>query len=162
MPRWALVDVNAAIRETADLLAAEAHKHGVAIELDLTNPLPMVMADTIQIQQTVLNLMRNGMEAMGETDPTPHRLTIRTSTNGNKDIEVTVEDTGHGITQQTLEHIFDPFFTTKSSGLGLGLPICRSIIEAHGGHLWVTEGNQRGATFHFTLPIVGGGNDDNA
>lgn len=159
-PRWALVDANAAIRETADLLGAEAHRRGVTIKLDLADSLPMVMADTIQIQQTVLNLMRNGIEAMDENGSVPH-LTIRTSKNGSDAILVTVEDNGHGIPVETLEHIFDPFFTTKENGLGLGLPICSSIIEAHGGRLWATCDAENGTIFTFTLPIDNEGHDDN-
>ncbi len=160
-PRLALIDANAAIRETADLLGAEAHRRGVAIKLNLANPLPMVMADTIQVQQTVLNLMRNGIEAMDETVPAPPQLTIRTSKNGSDAILVTVEDNGHGIPPETLEHIFDPFFTTKESGLGLGLPICRSIVEAHGGRLWATCDAGNGTVFKFTLPIDEEGHDVN-
>ncbi len=160
-PRRALVDVNAAIRETADLLGPEAHRRGMAINLDLANPLPMVMADTIQIQQTVLNLMRNGIEAMGETGLERQHLTIRTAKNGSDAILVTVEDDGHGIPPETLEHIFDPFFTTKESGLGLGLPICRSIVEAHGGRLWATSNAEDGTIFKFSLPIDDEGQHDN-
>ncbi len=159
-PQWSLIDANAAIRETADLLGAEAHRRGVTIKLDLAESLPMVMADTIQIQQTVLNLMRNGIEAMDETGSVPH-LTIRTSKNGSDTILVTVEDNGHGIPPETLEHIFDPFFTTKESGLGLGLPICSSIIEAHGGRLWATCDAENGTIFTFTLPIDNEGHGDN-
>jgi C4-dicarboxylate-specific signal transduction histidine kinase len=160
-PRWARIDANSAIRETADLLAAEAHRRGVAIKLDLVDPLPMVMADTIQIQQTVLNLMRNGIEAMDETGSAPPHLTIRTSKNGSDAILVTVEDNGHGIPPETLEHIFDPFFTTKESGLGLGLPICRSIVEAHGGRLWATSNAEDGTIFKLSLPIDDEGHHDN-
>ncbi len=159
-PQWSLIDANAAIRETADLLGAEAHRRGVTIKLDLADSLPMVVADTIQIQQTVLNLMRNGIEAMDEIGSVPH-LTIRTSKNGGDTILVTVADNGHGIPPETLEHIFDPFFTTKENGLGLGLPICSSIIEAHGGRLWATCDAENGTIFTFTLPIDNEGHGDN-
>ncbi len=113
------------------------------------------MADTIQIQQIILNLGRNAMEAMGEGDSNPHRLTIRTSMRKDYAIEVAVQDSGHGIPPESLEKVFEPFYTTRNSGLGLGLSICRSIVENHGGRLWATSGGGNGAVFHFTLPAAG-------
>ncbi|NQV98199.1 MAG: hypothetical protein HQ483_00740 [Rhodospirillales bacterium] len=153
-PRQVRINVNAAIREIAGLLEAEAHRHHVRIALDLSNPLPKVMADTIEIQQIVLNLMRNGMEAMEEDVSAPRDLTIRTERKENNFIKVAVQDSGHGIPPEILERIFDPFYTTKLSGLGLGLSICRSIVEGHGGRLWATSDADTRTTFFFTLPIA--------
>ena len=110
------------------------------------------MADRIQLQQVFMNLMLNGIEAMKEMG-TPGKLTIRTRQDENRQLLVSVVDTGVGIQQEQAERIFDTFFTTKSRATGMGLPISRSIIESHGGHLWGTSNSGPGATFHFNLPV---------
>lgn len=148
------IDVNAAIRDVAELLRVDAREHGAAITFDLAEDLPTVVADTIQIQQVILNLAHNGMEAMSESAPDRRRLTIHTSARRQGGVEVAVRDEGHGIPPESLERVYEPFFTTKSNGLGMGLSISRSIVEAHGGRLWATSDGARGAVFRFTLPVA--------
>jgi two-component system sensor kinase FixL len=138
----------------ADLLRSDAREHGAAIKLDLAHGLPPVIADPFQIQQVILNLAHNGMEAMREGRSSSRRLTIHTSAGRDAVVETTVHDTGAGIPPETLERVFDPFFTTKATGLGMGLSISRSIIEAHGGSLWATSDSDTGTMFHFTLPAA--------
>jgi PAS domain S-box-containing protein len=145
------IDVNESIHGIADLLRVDAREQGAMIELDLADGLPPVSADLIQLQQVVLNLAHNGMEAMADCRPALRRLTIRTSAADGGMVEVAVRDAGRGIPAENLARIFDPFFTTKPSGLGMGLAISRSIVEAHGGRLWASS-DEGGAVFRFTLP----------
>ena len=148
------IDINDAIHGIGDLLRVDAHEQGATISLDLDEGLPQVWADLIQLQQVVLNLTHNGMEAMAECRSSQRQLTIQTSAVDGGAIEVAVRDTGHGIPASNLARIFDPFFSTKPSGLGMGLAISRSIIEAHGGRLWATSNAGSGTVFRFTLPGV--------
>ncbi|MFQ5953814.1 MAG: sensor histidine kinase [Kiloniellales bacterium] len=148
------IDVNEAIHGIADLLRSDAREHGAAITLNLGDPLPLVMADPVQIQQVVLNLAHNGMEAMRQVGPAQRHLTIGTSASGDGVIEVAVHDNGQGIPAEDLDRVFNPFFTTKTGGLGMGLSISRSIIEAHGGRLWATSEGETGTVFRFTLPAA--------
>ncbi len=148
------IDINDAIHGIGDLLRVDAHEQGATIGLDLAEGLPQVWADLIQLQQVVLNLTHNGMEAMAECRSSQRQLTIQTSAVDGGAIEVAVRDTGHGIPASNLARIFDPFFSTKPSGLGMGLAISRSIIEAHGGRLWATSNAGSGTVFRFTLPGV--------
>jgi signal transduction histidine kinase len=115
--------------------------------------LPPVVGDRIQIEQVMVNLMRNAFDAMRDCEPKSRRLTIRTSANGAGYVAVDVCDNGIGIPPTVINRIFDRFFTTKPNGMGMGLPISQSIIENHGGTLWVTPNPHRGSTFRFTLPI---------
>lgn len=156
------IDVNEAIRNVADLLHSDAREHGAGIELDLAAALPTVVADPFQIQQVILNLVHNGMEAMSEVCPASRHLTIHTSASGDGAVEIAVCDQGQGMPTEVLDRIFDPFFTTKSTGLGMGLSICRSIIESHGGRLWATSDSGIGTVFRFSLPIAGKSNRDDA
>lgn len=153
-PRTAVVDMNSAVREAIDLLGHELQSQGIDTELDLTVPLPSTLADKIQIQQIVLNLVRNSIEAMNGHDCTRRDLTIRTLKAADDTIEVSIRDSGHGVPAEVLENIFDSFVTTRTDGLGLGLSICRSLVEAHGGHLWVAADDRPGATFCFTMPVA--------
>ena len=147
------IDINDAIHGIGDLLRVDAHEQGATIGLDLAEGLPQVWADLIQLQQVVLNLTHNGMEAMAECRSSQRQLSIQTSAADNGAVEVAVRDTGPGIPSVNLARIFDPFFSTKPSGLGMGLAISRSIIEAHGGRLWATSNEQGiGTVFRFTLP----------
>ncbi len=148
------IDLNSAIRETAALLSGEALRHEVDVALELADDLPDVMGDTIQVQQVILNLARNSFEAMSEAGSEARRLIIRTARRDAQNIEVMVADTGPGIPEEVSEHIFLPFFTTKSGGMGMGLSICRSIIEAHGGKLAVASNGSSGTAARFTLPIA--------
>lgn len=146
------INVNETVRDVFNLLRSDAREHGVAIRLELPDNLPTVMADPIQIQQVVVNLAHNGIEAISESASTSRILTIRTSTPGNATVEVAVHNSGKAIPPEHLEHMFDPFFTTKVGGLGMGLSISRTIVEAHGGNLWATSAPKTGTVFHFTLP----------
>jgi two-component system sensor kinase FixL len=110
----------------------------------------------VQLQQVVLNLLINAFDAMKEAIATERNVKVRAKTNGGGTVEVSVRDHGTGLTSDELAKIFQPFYTTKREGLGMGLPISRSIIEAHGGRLWVENNPDRGATFYFTVPTING------
>jgi len=150
------VDVNAAIREAVGLAAGEALGHGVDVRLDLAEALPAVQADAVQLQQVVLNLARNAIEAIGEEEAEEGRLTLSTRFVPPGQVEIRVADTGPGIDDALRMRIFDPFFTTKASGMGMGLPICRSIVESFGGTLTLDAGAAEGATFRMLLRRAGG------
>lgn len=146
------VDPGEIIATTAGLAGAEAQRLGVELRVELPAVLPKIRADRIMLEQLVLNLVRNAIDAMRDVTA-PRRLTITRSPAGPM-LETTVADQGPGIAAADRENIFRPFFTTKPDGMGMGLNICRSIIEFHGGRLWVTDGPEGGAVFHFTLPIT--------
>ncbi|MBL6945480.1 MAG: PAS domain S-box protein [Rhodospirillales bacterium] len=152
--KTAQFNINETIRETADLVFGDALKHEVVIVLDLDENLPTTMGDTIQLQQVILNLARNGIEAMGEAGREFRKLTISTSYDGADGVDIAVSDIGPGLPPHVSEHLFDAFFTTKTDGLGMGLSICRSIVEAHGGHLTHSANLGGGTTFKFALPVA--------
>ncbi len=156
------IDVNEAIRNVADLLHSDAREHDSEFQLKLAEPMPLVMADPIQVQQVILNLAHNGMEAMSEVRPALRHLTIHTSASGDGTVEIAVCDQGQGIPTEVLDRVFDPFFTTKTTGLGMGLSISRSIIESHGGRLWATSDGESGTVFRFTLPVADKSSRDDA
>jgi C4-dicarboxylate-specific signal transduction histidine kinase len=145
-----LVDVNEVIREMTVLLRSEAARYVVSIRTELAADVPQVMADRVQLQQVLMNLMINGIDAMKGTIG-GGELTIKSEV-GDAGLLISVSDTGVGLPPEQAEEIFRAFFTTKDNGTGMGLPISRSIIESHGGRLWVAENSGRGATFQFTLP----------
>lgn len=149
------IEVNTVIRDVTGLLQTDAREHGATIKLTLADQLPPVLADSIQIQQVVVNLAHNGIEVMSDIPSEARVLTIHTRGYRRNAIEVVVHDTGPEIAAENLEKVFDPFFTTKTGGLGMGLSISRSIVEAHGGSLWATSSQDGGTSFHFTLPAVG-------
>ncbi len=126
---------------------------GVIMKQEFPDSLSPVLADSVQIQQVILNLTLNGLEAMKEQGCCPSRLTIRGARAEGDAVEITIEDTAARLPGDNFERMFDPFFTTKADGLGMGLTISRSIVEAHGGRLWATSEAYTGTTFHFTLPI---------
>jgi PAS domain S-box-containing protein len=161
-PEMAEININETIHGIAGLLRTDAREHQADIELDLCEDLPSVIADPVQIQQVILNLAHNGMEAMDECRSSPRHLTIRSAVRRHGTIEVAVQDTGPGLPAESLDRVFDHFFSTKSSGLGMGLPISRSIIEAHGGSLWAAREGEAGAVFRFTLPAIDEGRSDDA
>lgn len=153
VPTW--VDIEAVVDETIGLVQADSHQQGVSIEHTPVNGLPAVRADRVQLQQVILNLMMNGMEAMVLAGEGPRTLDIRVHWQPTSDaVQVDVRDTGVGIAPADRDRIFDAFHTTKPEGMGMGLAISRSIIEAQGGRLWVTPNPDRGETFHFTLPAA--------
>src|SRR3984957_14870895 len=145
--------VNDVIGDVISLLQREMFSHRVSLRKELASALPTVFADRIQLQQVIVNLMINSMEAMQSIADRPRELTIRSRRDGANQLRLTVEDCGVGISAENVERLFSPFFTTKPTGMGMGLSICRSIIEAHGGRLWAVSNLPHGAAFHFTLPL---------
>jgi signal transduction histidine kinase/ligand-binding sensor domain-containing protein len=143
------VDVNEIIEEMALMLQNEANRHSVTIRTELAENLPSTMADRVQLQQVLMNLMLNGIEAMRDTSG---ELSIQSQLAGDGQLLVSVTDTGVGLPTDNVERIFNAFFTTKSEGTGLGLAITRSIVESHSGRIWATPNPRRGTSFHFTLP----------
>jgi PAS domain S-box-containing protein len=147
-----LLDVNEVIREMKILLHNEAIQHSVSVQTKLASDLPLIVADRVQLQQVLMNLMINGIDAMKAVDG-PRQLTLGIQNEGSEQILVSVEDTGIGLPPNQAGQIFNAFFTTKEYGTGMGLRISRTIIEAHGGRLWATDNYPRGAIFHFTLAV---------
>lgn len=145
-----LVDVNEMIRGMIELLRSEATRHTIAVRAELADGLPQVMGDRVQLQQVLMNLMINSIEAMKEVEG-KRDLAIRSQPAQNGELLVSVSDTGVGLPPQA-DQIFDSFFTTKRDGTGMGLRISRSIVESHGGRLWAADNPPRGASFYFTLP----------
>jgi PAS domain S-box-containing protein len=150
-PQRELVDVNEVIREMIVLLRSEATRYSTSVQTELASDLPQVMGDRVQLQQVLMNLLLNGMDAMKDVDTT-RELIINSQPAKNEQVMVSVSDTGVGLPAQQAEQIFNAFFTTKPHGTGMGLRISRSIIESHGGRLWAADNTPRGASFCFTLP----------
>jgi len=146
-----LVDINEIIREMIVLLRGEAKQSSVFVTTELAANLPQVLGDRVQLQQVLMNLILNGIEAM--KDGTRRELTLKSLVTETNQVLTSVHDTGVGLPPQQIDQIFDAFFTTKTHGTGMGLRISRSIIESHGGRLWATDNAPRGASFYFTLPI---------
>lgn len=146
------VDIRLLVNEILALVQRELETHRIVVRNDMHDGLPEVMAERVQLQQVLLNLIMNAIEAMSSVTGRERLLMITSSVGARADISVTVEDTGDGIAPDHLDRIFDPFFTTKSQGMGLGLSICRSFIEAFGGRLWASPRSPVGAVFHLTLP----------
>ena len=151
-PRNERVEINAAIREVIELTRSEATKTGVSVQTDVAEGLPLVQGDRVELQQVILNLILNAFEAMSEMSEGSRELLITTGKSESGDVLVAVRDSGPGLAPTALEHLLEAFHTTKPNGLGLGLSICRSIIEAHGGRLWASANAPRGAVFQLTLP----------
>lgn len=147
----ATLNVNEAVLATIALTRMQIQQHGILLKTELANDLPGISADRIQLQQVMLNLIMNAIEAMSETSEEPRELLIRSEISLPDAIMVSVRDSGPGLKPESLNHLFEPFYSTKPAGMGMGLPICRSIIEAHGGRLWAAANTPRGAVFHFTL-----------
>jgi C4-dicarboxylate-specific signal transduction histidine kinase len=147
----ARLDINQIIREVVTLTRNEATGKGVALRLELAAGLPPVLGDRVQLQQVILNLIMNGIEAMASVTDRPRELLICSRQHESDNVLVAVRDSGVGLDGQDLEKLFDAFYTTKSQGLGMGLAISRSIVEDHGGRLWVVSNDGPGATFQFTL-----------
>ncbi len=157
-PEKSRVEINRVIEQTAALADGQAARNHVEIKLELSPDIPVVFGDSIQLQQVILNLVVNGIEAMSSVADRPRRLTIRTEPDNARHIRVSVQDSGVGLTEEVMRRLFEPFFTTRTKGMGMGLSISRSIIEAHGGRLWAESNGAGGATFQFTLPSEDGPN----
>jgi PAS domain S-box-containing protein len=150
-PRRESVAMNEVVGEMARMMRGEARGHGVSIRTDLKDNLPMTVTDRVQLQQVLMNLMLNGIEAMKDTGG---MLTVKSQLRKDGQIEISVKDTGPGLPLGKADQIFEAFFTTKPQGSGMGLAICKSIVESQGGSIWATMNEERGATFHFTLPAA--------
>jgi signal transduction histidine kinase len=151
-----LLDLNQIIGEIVTLLRGEANLCAVSIRTELAAELPEVTADRVQLQQVLMNLMLNAIEAMRETGGV---LTLKSRLNDEDRVQISVDDTGPGLPSGKEKQIFEAFFTTKVQGSGMGLAISLSIIESHGGRLWATSNSRRGAAFHFTLPTKSDGTE---
>jgi signal transduction histidine kinase len=148
-PKRESIDLNEVIGQMVELLRGQATRHGISIRTDLASNAPMVIADRVQVQQVLMNLMLNGIEAMSDTGGV---LTLESRLLDNGQVEISVSDSGPGLPPDKADHIFDAFFTTKPQGSGMGLAISKSIVESHGGRIWANGNGGRGATFHFTVP----------
>ena len=151
-PRKEVVDLNAAILEVTALTRSEAVKTGVTVGTQLAGDSPRIQCDRVQLQQVMLNLIVNAIQSMSGVKDGDRELHISTASIEPGGVCVAVRDTGHGLRPESLPRLFEPFYTTKPEGMGMGLSICRSIIEAHGGRLWATRCKPRGALFQFTIP----------
>jgi PAS domain S-box-containing protein len=150
------LDVNDVVREALALVQRELTSHRVSLRMELASALPSVLGDRVQLQQVTINLVMNGIEAMQSVTDRPRELVIQSRQDETQQVLVSVTDCGVGISATDADRLFHAFFTTKSSGMGMGLSICRSIVEAHGGRLWATANMPHGATFQFALPVNAG------
>src|SRR6266542_2163853 len=154
-PRQDWLNINDTILEVIALARSEMHTNRISLQTQLADRLPLVRADRVQFQQVVLNLIINGIEAMNRSSEGRRELRVSTERDGSNGVLIAVRDSGVGLNPENLEHLFDPFYTTKPDGMGMGLAISRSIIEAHGGRLWAALNAPCGAVFQFTLPHDG-------
>jgi signal transduction histidine kinase len=150
-PQRELLDVNELIREMLVLLRSETARYSISVRTDLAADLPQVIGDRVQLQQVMMNLIGNSIDAMNAMDGT-RELAIKSQRAENEQIMVSVSDTGVGLSPQQANQIFDAFFTTKVHGTGMGLSISRSIVASHNGRLWAADNSPRGASFRLTLP----------
>ena len=151
-PHWVDANLNDLVLEILAILQHEFQTTGCQVHKDLAPNLPIIHVDTIQIQQVILNLLRNALEAMLSEDRTLGPLRVRTFADGNQ-VELQVQDTGPGLHPEVADRLFESFVTTKISGLGMGLAICRTILEVHQGRVWMTPNEGPGVTFHVRLPV---------
>jgi C4-dicarboxylate-specific signal transduction histidine kinase len=150
-------EINEAIREVIMLAQAEVRKNGISVATALGEELPLIEGDRVQLQQVMLNLINNAVQAMSAVGVESRELVITASKTEPSGIRVAVRDSGPGLDPESFERAFEAFYTTKPGGLGMGLSLCRSIIEAHGGRLWASANVPRGAAFQFTIPVQSGG-----
>ena len=148
------MDLNEAINEVIEMVRNAIDRNRVSVRTRLMEHMATVQGDRVQLQQVVLNLILNAVEAMGAVETGARELSISSELTQTGDILVAVRDSGPGIQPEQLDRLFKPFYTTKATGLGMGLSICRSIIDAHGGKLWAEANQPRGAVFQFTLPTT--------
>ncbi len=147
------LEVGELVRDVAHLVRVDALARQVKLDVDVPGDLPPVRGDRVHLQQVLLNLILNGMDALNGASREDRRVTVTARLDGTQTVEIDVSDSGHSIPADKLAHIFDPFFTTKPNGMGMGLPISRTIIEAHHGRIWAENNNGSGAAFRFTLPV---------
>jgi C4-dicarboxylate-specific signal transduction histidine kinase len=152
-PRKDGLEINEAIREVIALTHGEVVKNSISLQTQLAAGLPLIQGDRIQLQQVILNLIINAVEAMSGVSGGPRELLIGTAKDGSSEVLVEVQDSGPGLNPESFDRLFDAFYTTKPGGMGMGLSICRSIVEAHGGRIWVSRTAVPGATVQFTLPV---------
>jgi C4-dicarboxylate-specific signal transduction histidine kinase len=152
-PRKESLQINTTVLEVTALTRGEILKNRVAVRTQLADDLPPVQADRVQLQQVMLNLIINAIEAMRGIAEETRELVITTSRNGSCGIVVSLRDSGPGLDPKEADRLFEAFYTTKAEGMGMGLTICRSIIEAHGGRMWAAANDPQGAVFQFTLPL---------
>jgi signal transduction histidine kinase len=150
-PEKTRLDINQTVQEVVLLMHNEAVRKGVTLRIDLAADVPPVLGDRVQLQQVILNLVMNGIEAMNTVADRPREMVIRSSAQESDNVLLAVQDSGIGIDPRNLDKIFDTFYTTKPQGMGMGLAISRSIVENHGGKLWAVPNDGPGATFQFTL-----------
>jgi C4-dicarboxylate-specific signal transduction histidine kinase len=149
------LDVNELIQEALVLAGRELRENQVMLDQQLTRDLPFVLADRVQLQQVLLNLIMNGIEAMAAVTDRPRLVGVQSRIDESGEVLVAVSDSGTGISAE-VDRVFNPFFTTKANGMGMGLSISRTLVESHGGRLWATPNSPHGAVFSFTLPATGG------
>jgi signal transduction histidine kinase len=150
-PQTAPLDLNELVEDVLGLVRRDINRAGIALHADLQPDLPQVVGDRVQLQQVLLNLLRNAVEAMSHDQGTLRIVAVKTTSSGADSVEVSVIDSGQGFKTGDEERIFDPFYTTKADGMGLGLAMCRMIVRAHGGQLWATPNKGSGSTFRFVL-----------
>jgi PAS domain S-box-containing protein len=155
-PALESMDLNEVAREVTALSSTEIQRNGVTLKQEFADDLPPALGDRIQLQQVILNLLRNAADAMDTIDNRPRELLVRTELDGGNQVRLSVKDSGVGFTPEAADKIFQAFYTTKSDGMGIGLSISRSIIEAHQGRLWATRNDGPGTTFSFTIPCGAG------
>jgi signal transduction histidine kinase len=153
-PRRSTHDADDVIRGVIRIFDADARQANIDIRYQPTADLPLVLIDRVQIEQVIINLLRNGIEAMEETKPSDRFVTIAAELASDHTVQISVSDGGKGIAESDLDRVFESFVSTKSGGMGLGLSICRTIVEAHQGRLWVRRDSDRGVTFWFTIPTA--------
>jgi signal transduction histidine kinase len=146
------LDVNQIIREVVALLQDQLRRHEVVIQTELSPVIPRVLGNRVQLQQVILNLIMNAAEAMDAVSDRSRVLRVKTERDARNGVLIAVQDSGPGIDPENIDRIFNPLFTTKSHGMGMGLSICRSIVEAHDGRVWASTGVDIGGTFHIVLP----------
>jgi C4-dicarboxylate-specific signal transduction histidine kinase len=153
-PQMEKLDINGAILEVFGLIQSEVVKNGVTARMELAEPLPHIQGDRVQLQQVMLNLMINSIQAMSDLAGEERELHVTTALIASEGVRVAVRDSGPGFSAEKLQRLFAPFYTTKPNGMGMGLSICRSIIEDHGGRLWASRIDPQGALFQFTIPVT--------